>query len=99
MQLCGVKLIYQLVIKRKFPKEDVFEVLNDFRKLEINSEIINIAESLVGELYTNDALNFATTYYFKIDYFVTLDKDFSSNEDIKVIYSVNELRKIYKDKI
>ncbi len=86
------EIVYQLIIKRKFPKNEIFEILNSFRKLEINSQIIELAENLIGELYSNDALNFATAYYFKIDFFITLDNDFKSNEDIKVIHSLKELK-------
>ena len=88
------EVVYQLVIKRKFPKNEIFEILNSFRKLEINSQIIEIAESLIGELYSNDALNFATAYYFKIDFFITIDSDFKSNGDIKVIHSLKQLKEI-----
>jgi len=90
------EVVYQLVIKRKFPKEDVFEFLNSFKKLEINSEVIEIAQNFVGDLYTNDALNFASAYYFGINYFITLDSDFKSSEDIFVIQNVESLKEIIK---
>ncbi len=90
------EVVYQLVIKRKFPKEDVFEFLSSLKKLEINSEVIDIAQSFVGDLYTNDALNFASAYYFGINYFLTLDSDFKSSEDIFVIQNVESLKEIIK---
>jgi len=49
---------------------------------------------LIGGLYPNDALNFATTYYFGIKYFITLDSDYISNNEIQVINNVLDLKGI-----
>ena len=88
------EVIYQLVIKRKFPKNEIIEVLRGFRLLEINGAIVNISNELVGELYPNDSLNFATSYYFGIRYFITLDSDYISNDEIKVVNDVLNLKEI-----
>jgi len=88
------EVVYQLVIKRKFPKNEVINVLEGFRLLEINNSVVNIANELIGELYPNDALNFATSYYFGIRYFITLDSDYISNDEIKVINNVLNFKEI-----
>ena len=34
------RVVYQLLIKRKFPKNEIIEVLEGFRLLEINNSIV-----------------------------------------------------------
>jgi len=89
------EVVYQLCIKRDFPKTDVFEFLNNFTKLSINSDVIKIAEYAIDNgLFTNDSLNYATYYYYNLHYFVSVDNDFEKLEEIKLINNISQLKEI-----
>jgi len=76
---------YQLLYRKDFKKDEVFEFLNGFNFLDTNFSIISISEFLMKKysLKPNDAIISATVKYFKIDYLVTLDNDYL-NLDIKI---------------
>jgi len=76
---------YQLLYRKDFKKDEVFEFLNGFNFLDTNFSIISISEFFMKKysLKPNDAIISATIKYFEIDYLVTLDNDYL-NLDIKI---------------
>ena len=76
---------YQLLYRKDFKKDEVFEFLNGFNFLDTNFSIISISEFFMKKynLKPNDAIISATIKYFEIDYLVTLDNDYL-NLNIKI---------------
>jgi len=77
------EVVYQLCIKRDLDKKEIFEILDSFTKLPINSEVVEVAKFGIDKgLYPNYSLNFACVKVYEIDYLVSLDNDFKDVEDL-----------------
>ena len=90
------EVTYQLVIKRKFDSNKIYEMLDNFNILKIDQNSIDISKKPINKynLYTNDSLNIASTIQFNINIFCSLDNDFLEVTHKENIFLINNLQKI-----
>jgi len=90
------EVTYQLVIKRKFDSNKIYEMLDNFNILKIDQNSIDISKKLINQynLYTNDSLNIASAVQFNINIFCSLDNDFLEVTHKENIFLINNLQKI-----
>jgi predicted nucleic acid-binding protein len=93
------EIVYQLVFKRNFNKQEILDMLNKFFFLVINEKVLNIAGNFILEynLKPNDALILATCKHYGIKYLISIDEDFATpceKEGIVLINSTEKLKEI-----
>jgi len=90
------EVTYQLVIKRKFDSNKIYEMLDNFNILKIDQNSIDISKKPINKynLYTNDSLNIASTIQFNINIFCSLNNDFLEVTHKENIFLINNLQKI-----
>ena len=97
------EIVYQLVFKRDFKKEEIFEILNSFFFFVIDEEVLEKAQNFVClyNLRPNDALILATCKHYRIKYLISIDRnDFAipcEKEGIVLIDSAEKLNKVFKN--